>query len=81
MSKNTTSGKVFRSLFNDDWKTAAKTIKNEFLEDFGFIWHLAWPQGSESSGMKWFGGHLIQCDLQLPDLAGSFQKWTQCYKK
>ena len=61
MSKNATSGKVFRSLFNYDWKTAAETIKNEFLIDFCFIWHPTWPQERESNVMKWFGGYLIQC--------------------
>ena len=61
MSKNATFGKVLWSLFNYDWKTAAETRKNEFLEDFRFIWYPTCPQERESNGMKWFGGHLIQC--------------------
>ena len=56
MSKNAISGKVFQSLFNYDWKTAAETTQTEFLIDFCFIWHPTWPQESKSNGRKWFAG-------------------------
>ena len=61
MSKNVTSGKVFQSFFNYEWKTVAETQKTEFHIDFRFIWHPTWPQERESNGMKWFRGYLIQC--------------------
>ena len=41
----------FWRFFNSDWKTAAQTLKFEFLEGFHFFWHPAWPHGHES---KWW---------------------------
>ena len=54
----------FWRLFNSDWKVAAETKKNEFLDDFRFIWHPTWPQECDSNGLKWFEGYLIQCALE-----------------
>ena len=54
-------GRFWRLLFNSDGKVVAETKKNEFLDDFHFIWHPTWPQECNPNGLKWFEGYLIQC--------------------
>ena len=50
--------------------------KNEFLDDFCFIWHPTLSQEYKSNGMKWFEGPLIQCARDPPILGIFF-----CLKK
>ena len=51
----------FWRLFDCDSKVAGQTQKFEFLEIFRFFWHAVWPQGRETSGMKWFWRQVPLC--------------------